>query len=185
MNCNCVGPNGACPCMTKETDINVSPYYDDVEYEWYPGDSANRPGYYPKFSYRRPVPVPTDWTWLGESYTNTSGTAEGVQTWEDELPLVPEVRSPIFTQRFRAALPDLIDELYAYVDATFGQHYASADNIQTVDAWDSSGSLSTTCRDTARKYLDRYGKKDGNNPKDLLKTLHYTLMMYFKNHKDQ
>jgi hypothetical protein len=43
--------------------------------------------------------------------------------------------------------------------------------------WESLGSAETTCRDTAIKYLARYGKKDGRNRKDLLKAIHYIVLM--------
>jgi hypothetical protein len=69
----------------------------------------------------------------------------------------------------------------AYVDGTYGQHYVGNGEVQTVDFWESLGSLETTARDTAIKYLARYGKKSGRNEKDLLKAIHYIiLMMYAK-----
>lgn len=68
-----------------------------------------------------------------------------------------------------------------YVNSTYGQHYVGNGDVQTVDFWESLGSLETTCRDTAIKYLARYGKKGGKNEKDLLKAIHYIiLMMYAK-----
>ena len=60
------------------------------------------------------------------------------------------------------------------------------ENIQTIDIWKTLGSVDTTCRDTAIKYLMRYGKKDGFNKKDLLKTIHYTLLLWhFTQDQDQ
>lgn len=66
-----------------------------------------------------------------------------------------------------------------YINTTYGQHYVGDGEIQTVDFWQSLGSLETTARDTAIKYLARYGKKDGRNPKDLLKALHYIILMMY------
>lgn len=72
-------------------------------------------------------------------------------------------------------------KVQAYIDGTYGQHYVGNGDIQTVDFWESLGSLETTARDTAIKYLARYGKKGGRNEKDLLKAIHYIiLMMYSK-----
>lgn len=101
-----------------------------------------------------------------------------------EVVTVP-YRSEIFSQRFKEAIPDLMQDIEEYIQGTFAQHYMNEDQLQTIDAWNASGSFVTTSRDMARKYLDRYGKKDGNNPKDLLKIFHFVLMMYFKNHVDQ
>jgi hypothetical protein len=68
-----------------------------------------------------------------------------------------------------------------YINSTYGQHYVGNGDIQTVDFWESLGSLETTCRDTAIKYLARYGKKGGRNEKDLLKAIHYIVLMMYAN----
>jgi len=70
-----------------------------------------------------------------------------------------------------------------YIDSTYGQHYVGNKEIQTVDFWESLGSLETTARDTAIKYLARYGKKEGNNKKDLLKAIHYIILMMYSHDK--
>jgi hypothetical protein len=70
-------------------------------------------------------------------------------------------------------------DLAAYVDSTYGQHYVGNGDVQTVDFWKSLGSLDTTSRDTAIKYLARYGKKGGRNRKDLLKAVHYIILMIY------
>jgi hypothetical protein len=69
--------------------------------------------------------------------------------------------------------------LKEYLDGTYDQHYVGDGDVQTVDFWRSLGSLDTTARDTAIKYLARYGKKAGKNRKDLLKTLHYVILMMY------
>lgn len=66
-----------------------------------------------------------------------------------------------------------------YVNSTYGQHYVGNGDVQTVDFWESLGSLETTARDTAIKYLARYGKKGGKNEKDLLKAIHYIILMMY------
>jgi len=66
-----------------------------------------------------------------------------------------------------------------YVDSTYGQHYVGDGDVQTVDFWRSLGSLESTSRDTAIKYLARYGKKGGKNRKDLLKSMHYIILMMY------
>lgn len=72
-----------------------------------------------------------------------------------------------------------ISKICDYVNTTYGQHYVGNGDIQTVDFWESLGSLETTCRDTAIKYLARYGKKGGRNEKDLLKAVHYIILMMY------
>jgi hypothetical protein len=72
-----------------------------------------------------------------------------------------------------------LEAIQAYVDSTYGQHYVGDGDVQTVDFWRSLGSLETTARDTAIKYLARYGKKGGKNRKDLLKAIHYIILMMY------
>ena len=50
--------------------------------------------------------------------------------------------------------------------------------VQTLDLIDSIGDAEAFCRSNAIKYLSRFGKKDGKNPKDLLKVIHYAFLLY-------
>jgi ribosomal protein S18 acetylase RimI-like enzyme len=77
-----------------------------------------------------------------------------------------------------------IAELLAYIKSTYDQHYVGENNIQAIDVWESLGSMETSSRDTAIKYLMRYGKKEGKNRKDLLKALHYIILMMYRNDKE-
>jgi hypothetical protein len=71
----------------------------------------------------------------------------------------------------------IIEDFQKYIDSTYSQHYVGKNNVQALDIWVALGSFDTSCRDTAIKYLMRYGKKDGKNKKDLLKALHYIILM--------
>ena len=82
--------------------------------------------------------------------------------------------------KYRYSEDKFLAEVKEYVANTYQGHYVGGGQYQTVDIWDTLGSASTTCRDTAIKYLMRYGKKGGNNKKDLLKAIHYiTLLNHF------
>lgn len=78
-----------------------------------------------------------------------------------------------------------LSELTEYLNGTYDQHYVGNKEIQTVDFWESLGSLETTARDTAIKYLARFGKKNGKNRKDLLKAMHYIILMMYSLNKEQ
>ena len=71
---------------------------------------------------------------------------------------------------------EIIKDIENYVKNTYGGHYVGKDQVQIVDLWESLGNVETTARDTAMKYLMRYGKKDGKNKKDLLKIIHYAIL---------
>lgn len=79
------------------------------------------------------------------------------------------------------ALEVILDEVREYILATYGEHYTgdSSKDIQTIDFFESLGSLDTTARDNCIKYLSRFGKKDGYNKKDILKSFHYLVMIYY------
>ena len=67
-------------------------------------------------------------------------------------------------------------ELKEYIDNTYGEHYAS-DKYQATDIIIDSGHGEGFCMGNIMKYAKRYGNKDGKNKKDLLKILHYGIIM--------
>ena len=74
----------------------------------------------------------------------------------------------------------LLNEVVMYIESTYNQHYTNKKtNLQAVDVWNSLGTLESTSRDNALKYLLRYGKKDGKNKKDLFKAIHYIMLMMY------
>ena len=83
------------------------------------------------------------------------------------------------SQQFKYNEDKALEEVMMYIRSTYKQHYVGDGDIQTVDFWFSLGSLDTTARDTAIKYLARFGKKEGRNRKDLLKAIHYIVLMLY------
>ena len=77
----------------------------------------------------------------------------------------------------------IIADFKAIIDKTYSEHYKTTDdNIECFDAWIALDDATPTFRNTALKYLWRYGKKNGNNKDDLMKALHYTLMCLYNDH---
>jgi hypothetical protein len=84
---------------------------------------------------------------------------------------------------YKYAEDKILADLKTYIDATYNEHYKSADqDIQCLDAWIAMGDATPTFRNTAMKYLWRYGQKNGNNKKDLLKALHYIIFALYNDH---
>ena len=85
------------------------------------------------------------------------------------------------TVPYRFHEDEILYHLEEYVDATYSGHYTNEDKkeIQVIDIWESLGSLESTARDNALKYLLRFGKKEGKNPKDLYKAMHYIILMLY------
>ena len=71
-----------------------------------------------------------------------------------------------------------IADLKDYVSSTYSGHYTTkGSNVQTLDLIESVGDAESFCRSNAIKYLSRYDKK-GQAKRDILKALHYTLLLY-------
>jgi len=71
-----------------------------------------------------------------------------------------------------------IKALQDYISTTYGGHYTSEqNNVQTLDLIESVGDAEAFCRSNAIKYLSRYDKK-GQAKRDILKALHYSLLLY-------
>ena len=74
---------------------------------------------------------------------------------------------------------DAIKALQDYISTTYNGHYTSKENnVQTLDLIESVGDAEAFCRSNALKYLSRYDKK-GQAKRDILKALHYTLLLYY------
>ena len=69
-----------------------------------------------------------------------------------------------------------LEELKSYVESTYGQHY-SQNKFQATEFIIDGGHGEGFCIGNVLKYAQRYGKKDGRNRKDLLKILHYAMIM--------
>ena len=70
-----------------------------------------------------------------------------------------------------------IEKLKEYIEGTYNQHYVGNGGIQTFDVWETLGISQEMCQGTAIKYLMRLGRKEGYNEKDLLKAMHYIVLL--------
>lgn len=72
----------------------------------------------------------------------------------------------------------LMRQLKEYVDSTYKQHYAQG-SIQTTEFIIDNGHGIGHTVGNVMKYAQRYGKKGGRNRQDILKILHYALIMLY------
>lgn len=70
-----------------------------------------------------------------------------------------------------------VKELTDYIANTYKGHYVGSNNIQALDLIFAAGHGHGFCTGNILKYAPRYGKKKGFNRDDLMKTLHYALLM--------
>jgi len=72
-----------------------------------------------------------------------------------------------------------IAALKDYVASTYQGHYTNDNSdVQTLDLIHSVGDAESFCRSNAIKYLSRYDKK-GQAKRDILKAMHYCLLLYY------
>ena len=70
---------------------------------------------------------------------------------------------------------ELIRQFKSYIDSTYKGHY-STDKFQATEFIIDGGHGEGFTIGNCMKYLQRYGKKEGKNRKDLMKVLHYALI---------
>ena len=81
----------------------------------------------------------------------------------------------------------ILDDIKDYVTRTYKSHYCGSDNnyrdIQTIDLMAAKELATNFCQANILKYGSRYGQKDGRNKIDLLKVIHYAmLLLHFDGH---
>ena len=67
-------------------------------------------------------------------------------------------------------------EVGEYIDKTYGQHYAKG-SIETLEYINDIGIGNEFIRGNIIKYASRQGSKEGQERKDILKIIHYGLML--------
>jgi hypothetical protein len=111
-------------------------------------------------------------------------TAEGI--WmgrehftEEELTGVVVTETSKDANFWKYSEGKILREIEAYLSGTYKGHYVADDSkIQTLDLIDSIGDSEAFCRSNAIKYLSRFGKKNGKNRQDILKVIHYAMLLY-------
>lgn len=79
----------------------------------------------------------------------------------------------------------IIEYIQKYIDKTYAQHYVGKQGAQVIDVWKSLDIDEESFRSNIIKYAMRYKYKDGSNLKDLMKIIHYTILLIDRNHSDE
>jgi len=82
---------------------------------------------------------------------------------------------------------EILKDLEEYVANTYNGHYTGTKHefrkVQTIDLMAARDIAPHFCQANILKYGSRYGSKDGRNKKDLLKVIHYAmLLLHFDGH---
>lgn len=81
----------------------------------------------------------------------------------------------------------ILKDIQDYVTSTYGSHYCGHEpahkDIQTIDLMAAKELASGFCQANIIKYGSRYGDKDGHSKRDLMKVIHYAmLLLHFDGH---
>ena len=97
--------------------------------------------------------------------------------YKHHFPAKPQPELKYKSQKYQEdkGIADLTD----YVSSTYQGHYTNDNSdVQTLDLIHSVGDAESFCRSNALKYLSRYDKK-GSAKRDILKAMHYCLLLYY------
>ena len=81
----------------------------------------------------------------------------------------------------------ILKDIEEYVTSTYNGHYCGDEgeygDIQTIDLMAAKKLAAGFCQANILKYGSRYGEKDGRNKRDLMKVVHYAiLLLHFDGH---
>ena len=118
--------------------------------------------------------VGQNWATIEDPYYHTNINIGDIHVSDTDTP-TPGIKDPS-NRKYKE--DESIKALQDYISTTYGGHYTSDNNnVQTLDLIESVGDAEAFCRSNAIKYLSRYDKK-GQAKRDILKALHYTLLLY-------
>jgi hypothetical protein len=80
----------------------------------------------------------------------------------------------VFSYKYKE--DETLNKIKAYIDSTYTSHY-SQNNIQATEFIIDSGHGEGFCIGNIIKYAQRYGKKGGKNKRDIMKLIHYAIML--------
>ena len=94
---------------------------------------------------------------------------------------------PMAPHFFKYHEEEILKDIEEYVSSTYQGHYTGSKHefrkVQTIDLMAARDIASNFCQANILKYGSRYGSKDGKNQKDLMKVIHYAmLLLHFDGH---
>ena len=94
---------------------------------------------------------------------------------------------PMRNHQYKYHEEEILKDIEEYVSKTYQGHYTGTKHefrkVQTIDLMAARDIASGFCQANILKYGSRYGSKDGRNKTDLLKVVHYAmLLLHFDGH---
>lgn len=89
-----------------------------------------------------------------------------------------------FPVNFKYKEDEILEILHEYVKNTYKQHYIKKNNVQTLDSIMSMEDGLGFIKGNIIKYTSRQGLKKGSEIDDLLKIMHYAVLLYYFAHHE-
>ena len=120
----------------------------------------------------------------GLDYIDTMSDIDDMYSHHLNKELGMEPMAPHF---FKYHEEEILKDIEEYVSSTYQGHYTGSKHefrkVQTIDLMAARDIASNFCQANILKYGSRYGSKDGRNQKDLMKVIHYAmLLLHFDGH---
>ena len=120
-------------------------------------------------------------------FTNANSLYNDGWTRQFHQEQLKELNNKNMAHYFKYHEEEILKDIEEYVSQTYQGHYTGKShefrNVQTIDLMASKELAAAFCQANILKYGSRYGNKDGKNKKDLMKVIHYAmLLLHFDNH---
>ena len=118
----------------------------------------------------------------------TDQYAHHYTTYDDGMSLqVTEKKMAKTDNNFKYHEDEILKDVQEYISRTYQGHYTGTKHefrkVQTIDLMAARDIATGFCQANILKYGSRYGSKDGKNKTDLLKVIHYAmLLLHFDGH---
>ncbi len=121
------------------------------------------------------------WSLLYDVMYGPDDEANYVQSKKEEL------EKEMAAHYFKYHEEEILKDIESYVSSTYRGHYTGTSHeyrkVQTLDLLAARDIASGFCQANIIKYGSRYGSKDGKEKKDLMKVIHYAmLLLHFDDH---
>ena len=118
---------------------------------------------------------------------NDGWTQEYHQEQLEKLEVKAMDYEPQRNHQYKYHEEEILKDIEEYVSKTYQGHYTGAKHefrkVQTIDLMAARDIATDFCQANILKYGSRYGSKDGRNKTDLLKVIHYAmLLLHFDGH---
>ena len=171
------------------SDINLDNYdHSDYWYDYNRNDLDAKNPFTDAFDYMMAESV-VGGNDYPSAFTTLSDNDDQIAHHVDSLSLNTEgqIKEIMSDSRNKYHEKEILKDVEDYVSRTYNGHYTGTKheyrNVQTIDLMASRDLASDFCQANILKYGSRYGSKDGRNKGDLLKVIHYAmLLLHFDEH---